>query len=185
MKTISVYKIVNLVNNKWYVGSTCDQQRRWKRHRKYLNNKGHDNAKLQSSWNIHGESNFKFETIRVCETIEEALLLEQSIIDEHFGKQYFYNLSHYAVLPSNEVKSKLREIANRQPKFSTESLAKCKQDGLRGAKKRWDTMTDEARQLFKLKMVDAAKRGYENSKKRKLLIYDRDCLGRYSSVTAI
>jgi hypothetical protein len=116
--------------------------------------------------NKHGEQNFRFEIVQECKTIEEALQLEQTIINEHFGKDYFYNLSMYAVLPSEEVKLKLRRIANKKPIFSSASLLKCKENGIKGAQKRWSTITNEQRKAFKLKMIDAAKRGIQNSSKR-------------------
>lgn len=60
-----IYKIVNLVNNKIYVGSAKNIKQRWGVH---LNDfkKGVNSQYLQRSWNKHGEDNFKFEVIEYC-----------------------------------------------------------------------------------------------------------------------
>lgn len=58
-KTLSgIYCIENIKNNKKYVGSSKNCYQRLHCHRCYLNNKTHDNIKLQNSWNKHGEDNF-------------------------------------------------------------------------------------------------------------------------------
>lgn len=68
MKT-GVYQILNLKNNKFYIGSTAqrkDGQRRrehWSRLRRGV----HYNIKLQNAWNKYGESNFIFELLEECE----------------------------------------------------------------------------------------------------------------------
>lgn len=64
MKKIScVYKIVNTVNNKIYVGSTLNFQFRKNQHLSRLRHNMHANPHLQNSWNKYGESAFRFEII--------------------------------------------------------------------------------------------------------------------------
>jgi group I intron endonuclease len=57
---IGIYKITNLVNNRYYIGSSLDIKRRWDTHRRMLNKNNHHNDFLQKSWNKHGGDNFKF-----------------------------------------------------------------------------------------------------------------------------
>lgn len=59
MKT-GIYMILNITNDKKYVGSSCDIKMRWKKHKQSLNNNKHHNQYLQNSWNKYGSENFKF-----------------------------------------------------------------------------------------------------------------------------
>lgn len=68
-RNIGIYKITNLINNKFYIGSSSDLKKRLYEHRRELNLGVHANKHLQSAWNKYGEENFKFEII---ETIENA-----------------------------------------------------------------------------------------------------------------
>lgn len=80
MKT-GVYKILNIINNKIYVGSSAkDLKRRWKTHLYNLRKQKHINKHLQSSYNKYGENNFKFEVIEYCYP-ELCIEREQFYID--------------------------------------------------------------------------------------------------------
>lgn len=63
-----VYKIINIVNNKYYIGSTKQAIRiRMNHHLQALRNNNHKNAHLQHAWNKYSEENFKFVVIENCE----------------------------------------------------------------------------------------------------------------------
>src|ERR1700675_1839406 len=78
-----IYKITNIVNGKFYIGSSKKIEERWAWHKQYLNGKYHINPKLQHSWNFHGEDKFIFEIIEEVEP-NEILLLEK--------EQYYLDL---------------------------------------------------------------------------------------------
>ena len=80
-----IYKIVNLVNGKFYIGSTSTLgfQRRWRCHRNQLRINKHRNQHLQYAWNKYGEDNFKFEIIEKC-------LPKKCVVRE----QYYFNTLH-------------------------------------------------------------------------------------------
>lgn len=61
-----VYKITNITNGKFYIGSSKDIQYRWYQHRRNLNDNTHNNLHLQNAWNLYGSKNFKFEIIEEC-----------------------------------------------------------------------------------------------------------------------
>lgn len=67
-----IYSIVNLVNNKRYIGLTKNLKKRKWSHFIYLNLNKHHNPKLQNSYNKHGKENFSFEILEECS--EESLL---------------------------------------------------------------------------------------------------------------
>jgi len=61
LKVACIYKIINLVNEKFYIGSTTGELRRRKNaHLAKLRHNKHYNPLLQSSWNKYGEENFEF-----------------------------------------------------------------------------------------------------------------------------
>ena len=58
-----IYKIRNVVNQKFYVGSTTNKKQRWTTHRKKLRQGKHHCHHLQAAWNKYGEDCFKFEVV--------------------------------------------------------------------------------------------------------------------------
>lgn len=77
-----IYQIRNLLNNKIYIGSTVDENRRKSDHFCNLNNNKHCNKHLQNSWNKYGESNFSFEVLEEIECDENLLEREQHWLDK-------------------------------------------------------------------------------------------------------
>ena len=65
-KICGVYKITNLVNGRFYIGSSKDIESRWYQHKKQLDAELHNNPHLQSAWKLYGAQNFKFEIIEEC-----------------------------------------------------------------------------------------------------------------------
>ena len=55
-----IYRIRNLTNNKFYIGSAVNLNKRKNQHFHYLRNNKHHNKPLQNSYNKYGESSFIF-----------------------------------------------------------------------------------------------------------------------------
>ena len=91
MKEPVIYKIRNVVNNKFYVGSTTDTRERFRNHRQMLRGKRHHCPHLQASWNKYGEDCFKFEVVEIVESVELLWVAEGLWLSEHFKKPYCYN----------------------------------------------------------------------------------------------
>ena len=79
---IGVYKIINKINKKFYVGSTSTIgfEKRWKKHILDLNKNIHHSFYLQKSWNKYGPDNFSFEIIEECIS-EKCIIKEQYYLD--------------------------------------------------------------------------------------------------------
>lgn len=107
MKNV-IYKIRNVVNNKFYVGSTVDSRKRFWAHRKALRLGNHDCIHLQRAWNKYGEDCFKFEIIEQLNSKEELYPAEQKWLDEHFGKDYCYNVAAHADSPMRDASPEFR-----------------------------------------------------------------------------
>ena len=71
-----IYKILNKINNKVYIGSATDIRKRWRDHKWYLNHNIHHNSHLQSSWNKYGVEAFEFTILLEC-SIDELLEKEK------------------------------------------------------------------------------------------------------------
>jgi len=74
-KKSGIYKIVNILNNNCYIGSTVNFKSRTHRHKRDLERKKHHSTALQNAINKYGEDNFKFEII--CYTPPERFYLEK------------------------------------------------------------------------------------------------------------
>jgi group I intron endonuclease len=62
-----IYKIINAVDGKFYIGSAADIDDRWSVHKSLLRNGKHANRHLQSSWKKYGEESFQFEVIEIVD----------------------------------------------------------------------------------------------------------------------
>ncbi len=110
MRISGIYKIVNRIDGKYYVGSTNNFHKRWNfGHKLPLMENRHDNSKLQNAWNKHGETNFD---CMLVESVgdEQLLLVEQKYLDIAKAEpEQCYNLSFIAgkVEMTDEVRQKL------------------------------------------------------------------------------
>jgi group I intron endonuclease len=91
--TCGIYKIVNIVNDKLYVGSSSNIPRRWSRHLSKLRRNCHDNQYLQNAFDKHGENSFIFIVIEQTQK-DELFVKEQYWFDETkcYIKKYGYNI---------------------------------------------------------------------------------------------
>ncbi len=113
-----IYKITNVINGKMYIGSTKNFSTRKTMHLCKLRNNKHANAKLQASYNKHGEDSFVFEILETCD-IFDLQKLEQMWLDNLFSSlddNEIYNLARYACSPkgthgklSEQTKEKIRQ----------------------------------------------------------------------------
>jgi group I intron endonuclease len=65
-----IYKIVNMKNNKLYIGQSIDIENRIKKH-KYLLRTGKDSQHLQNAWYKYGEECFCFSIIEIVKDRKE------------------------------------------------------------------------------------------------------------------
>jgi group I intron endonuclease len=97
MKSKGVYRIVNNINGKLYIGSTGSKggfKKRWSYHLTDLRQNKHHSRHLQRDWNKYGEESFIFEILEIIEdfTKETLLIREQHYLDLY--KSYDVNLGY-------------------------------------------------------------------------------------------
>jgi len=104
-----IYLIINRVNGKFYVGSSCDIQSRFYQHQSDLSCNCHSNQHLQNAYNIDSES-FSFVMLRLC-PVGACLYIEEyyiAVLKPH------YNISlkptrgtRYGIPQSEKTKKKI------------------------------------------------------------------------------
>lgn len=116
---MGVYRILNIVDGKIYVGSSVDIQRRIKSHTHELRKGTHNNKYLQRAWNKYGENSFEFSVIE--EVSDKSILRdrEQYYIQLTNCSNHFigYNLLNntnigLGVSASDEIKAKISEACS-------------------------------------------------------------------------
>lgn len=130
-----IYRIINLVNGNFYVGSTKNSAVRFYRHRNDLRNNRHDNDHLQNAWNLYGEQNFSFVLDREC-AVDKLVEEEQRDLTVWYGNPRCYNLSPSVSRPnlgiprSEETKRKISVGNKGKVNFTVEQRAQMKIDRL-------------------------------------------------------
>lgn len=94
--TSGIYKILNTNNNKVYIGSSKEIEKRWKRHKTELKNNKHHSLKLQRAWNKENDpSVFEFSIVEEC-SVDQLMGREQEWIDNTQSYYKGYNCCKYA-----------------------------------------------------------------------------------------
>ena len=94
-----IYKIINVVNNKFYIGSAVSLRKRKARHFSELRTHKHNNQHLQRAWDKYGEQSFVFAVVELVEDRTQLLAAENRWLKEHVGQPYCYNLGRDATAP--------------------------------------------------------------------------------------
>jgi len=114
MKYSGIYLIINLINNKFYVGSAKNLWQRKLTHYRDLRNNKHKNTYLQNSYNKYGSQNFIVVLLEKVESKDDLIKREQHWIDtlDACNKDIAYNIcptaeSKLGLHHSEETKSKM------------------------------------------------------------------------------
>lgn len=97
VKMIGVYMIYQMNTGKVYIGSSKRIEKRWKEHKRELNNNKHHNRYLQRAWNKYGGESFLFDVIEEC-NLDILIEREQFWMDylNCLNSSYGYNISEKA-----------------------------------------------------------------------------------------
>jgi group I intron endonuclease len=95
-----IYKIINAVNNKFYVGSAVNYEKRKARHLWRLRRGDHANKHLQAAWLKYGAQAFVFAVVEEVAPDSDLLAAENVWLKEHVGKEYCYNIAMDATAPT-------------------------------------------------------------------------------------
>ena len=141
---IGIYKIECIKNNKIYVGSAIDTDKRWIKHKCELGKNKHHNRHMQNAYNLYGIESFIFKVIEEC-SLSELIEREQYYLDQIFKDGNTFNIcsvvgtrlgckhsedskikmsnSQKGKILSDDTKKKLSDI-NKGKKLSKQSVDK-------------------------------------------------------------
>jgi group I intron endonuclease len=94
-----IYRITNLVNDKFYVGSTNNSKVRFRNHQRLLKKGTHHCKHLQAAWSHYGGDKFRFAMTELVELAADLERLEDVQLQLHVGKDYCYNSGYSAKAP--------------------------------------------------------------------------------------
>lgn len=120
-----IYRITNMANNKYYIGSTDSFARREWQHKYALKRGVHKNPRLQAAWDKYGADMFVFEVIEELPEGADQLHIEDTYLMKCVGQPDCYNINPNAELArlgvtlSQESKDKLSR--NRKGKAAGEN----------------------------------------------------------------
>jgi group I intron endonuclease len=117
-----IYRIRNVVNQKFYVGSTTGIRERFRTHRKRLRNNRHHCQHLQAAWNKYGEDCFKFEVLEVLVDEVDLQAVEDEWLNAFVGKNFCYNVGLRSGAPWRGVQKEQHPSFGR-PKTDAEREA--------------------------------------------------------------
>lgn len=189
-----IYKILNIKNGKFYIGSSINLRKRLYEHYRELNLGIHCNKHLQSSWIKYGKEGFKFQILKTIEdtsnfTNEDLRKLETDYI---IKTQCYKDSIGYNIVPggigtlnlqcSEETKRKISESNkgklawNKGIKMSEEQKTKLSKSKIKSKGKCIDIYTIEGDFVETLNSISEVVKKYKVAKNT---IIDQ-CKGRRS-----
>ena len=118
---IGVYRIVNIVTGRTYIGSAVDVEIRLATHKHLLAAGRHHNTYLQRSWVKYGAEMFRFEPLVECQ-LDERKLREQRFIDAYLS----HDLLLYNVRPSADSREGFKYVMSPQSRLKMSAAQKGK-----------------------------------------------------------
>jgi group I intron endonuclease len=120
MKKSGIYEIVNIQNNKKYIGSAVNLELRQSQHFSKLRKNYHENRHLQRAYNKYGEEQFVFNILEEVDSPELLVEREQYHIDKYTFEN-LYNIrieasSNFGFKHSDETKVKMSAVHKGVPK---------------------------------------------------------------------
>lgn len=114
-----IYCIINITNQKRYIGHTANMSKRFQRHRTALRGGYHPNDHLQHAWTLYGESVFHFVLLERVESKELLTKREQFWMEKYnvLNDQFGYNVCPQAnkSAMSQETKQKISNTKKGVP----------------------------------------------------------------------
>lgn len=112
-----IYKITNVVNGRFYIGSSNNINKRWRSHTGYLKRGQHQSIKLQRAWDKYGQDAFLLELVETVMEQDDLLKREQYYLDTlkpDYNMTLLVGATFVGRKHSPKTIEKMREAANRR-----------------------------------------------------------------------
>jgi group I intron endonuclease len=119
-----IYKIINVVNNKFYVGSAVNFEKRKARHLWRLRRGDHINKHLQAAWTKYGAHAFVFAVVEEVPLDQDLLAVENEWLKQHVGQDYCYNIAMDATAPQRGMFGDKNSMWGRTFSHTPEAIVK-------------------------------------------------------------
>lgn len=110
-----IYKILNKINNKIYIGSAVNLIKRWAKHKRYAKGNYHHSITFQRAWDKYGEDAFEFIVLEIVEDTARLAEREQIWLDwlKPYDPEIGYNIcrigkSHVGLKRSDQARENMR-----------------------------------------------------------------------------
>jgi group I intron endonuclease len=155
MAVMGIYEILNRENGKFYIGSSVNIPKRWKRHLNELNNGCHGNDHLQRAWNKYGPEAFDFSIIEKVDKRATLLDREQHWLDH--TKSYEYEIG-YNICP--QAHSPNPGYSPRKGVKVSKETKKKQSEAKLGKRSAYASLTDEQVIEIKTRLRDGEKQSH-------------------------
>lgn len=164
LKLSGIYAILNILNEKVYVGSAIHLYRRWRDHKSNLRINKNNCLLLQRAWNKYGEENFIFVVLELVEDRTKLVELETAWIKclDSANVELGYN-----ILPTAYSRLGLKASEETKAKMSLASKGKPKSDEMKAklsASKMGHSVSEEARIKIGLAGIGRKPHNRDNNK---------------------
>lgn len=114
-----IYRIINIANSKYYIGSAINLANRKRQHFSELSLNKHTNKHLQNAYNLYGENSFLFDVIEFCEN-DFLIEREQFWIDAYKREGCpLYNLCSIA---GSRLGTRVSEVSKKKISLSKKGV---------------------------------------------------------------
>jgi group I intron endonuclease len=123
-----IYKIINKLDGKYYVGRSRNIVKRWKTHNRDLSYNRHHNDYLQRAWNKYGHDNFEFVVVEYVENKQSLLIdaeeryIQKFIEERNSGNNNCYNMNENSYggpsIPNNQFRKGIPHSIEDKQKIS-------------------------------------------------------------------
>lgn len=118
-----VYQIINIVNNKSYIGSSINMRLRKNQHSNQLVKDKHPNKKLQNSFNKYKAINFRFKILEICEK-SEIRFREQYYLDTSLRELNISSKAEALACPS-VIEARSKKLRQKYYLINPEGIQMC------------------------------------------------------------
>ena len=178
-----VYKIINVVSGKFYIGSTIDFEDRKRYHLSRLSNGKHPNPYLQFAFNKHGENAFSFIILeetkpKFLRSKEDEYLIKLRSYDREVG--YNLEIQSNTKRHSLETRRKISESLKKHP-VSDEAKLKMSKAKKGTAHHKGKFHSDETKKKISKKLKGRKGRPMSDENKHKLIEANRGRIVSYET----